>query len=504
MKFPDQIEDLNSITQFKTDIVNAISEIEEKATNRMNQIQSTLNSKFSIYQSKIEDIDKTLKEISSKVINLQITNDSFHNILPNQKKFSESLMTYDIRLSNLSKELSNANFKYDKIILDNLIIPGQVGEYCKFKNMKDFILFLSDQIAILNAFKEKTIYDMKNYKEKLDKNYNFLNNKIEASQNASEKLISTRLSIVEKDYKDTIQDYLTQVSEIKIENSKCYALMKDSSNQLKTEIDTMRSLKNEIIAMNDQLIKETKRETESMNDKFLSIKNEFNKINKHFVDLVEFIKDVRFKKNINTDVTKNDLKNLISNLENNNIIDLNESKKNNEMGNSLTSLSKNDSASHGSSKNEPTYDAKSKSRREISKAPTLTGFNKTKKLPNLFGNSPSINRIRSSKPNSSTHKPSHLPSLDLKLSKTDSYTKIYEIPAANQDVTKTCVNISPIKKKKIPKTKKKSKIKVKNVTPSVNNNERAVESGGIFCNVTILDNLNIHTPNVKINSESVE
>ena len=49
MKFPDQIEDLNSITQFKTDIVNAISEIEEKATNRMNQIQSTLNSKFSIY-----------------------------------------------------------------------------------------------------------------------------------------------------------------------------------------------------------------------------------------------------------------------------------------------------------------------------------------------------------------------------------------------------------------------------------------------------------------------
>ena len=117
MKFPDQIEDLNSITQFKTDIVNAISEIEEKATNRMNQIQSTLNSKFSIYQSKIEDIDKTLKEISSKVINLQITNDSFHNILPNQKKFSENLMTYDIRLSNLSKELSNANFKYDKYIL---------------------------------------------------------------------------------------------------------------------------------------------------------------------------------------------------------------------------------------------------------------------------------------------------------------------------------------------------------------------------------------------------
>lgn len=502
MKFPAQIEDLNSITQFKADIVNAISEIEEKTMNRMNQMQSTLNSKFSVYQSKIEGIDNAIKEISSKVINLQIASDSFHNILPNQKKFSENLMTYDIRLSNLSKELSSSIFKYDKIILDNLIIPGQVGEYCKFKNMKEFILFLSDQISILNAFKEKTLYDIKNIKEKLDKNYNFLTNKIEVSQNASEKLISTRLSIVEKDYKDTIQEHLTKVSEIKIENSKYYALMKDSSNELKTEIDTMRSLKNEIITMNDQLLKETKRETESMNDKFLSIKNEFSKINKHFVDLVEFIKDVRFKKNINTDVTKNDLKNLISNLENKDVVDLNENNKNNEMGNSLTSFSKNDSASHGSSKNPPN-DPKSESRREITKAPTSTGLSKNKKLPNLLGNSPSINRIRSVKQNSSTHKPSHLPSLDLKLSKTDSYTKIYDIPDTNQNVTKTCLNISPIKKKKIPKTKKKAKIKVKNITPSVNN-ERAIESGGFFCNVTILDNLNIHTPNIKINSKSVD
>ena len=190
MKFPATVDDLNSISQFKNDIVNTLGEIEEKTNNRINQMQNSMNAKLSVYQTKIEDITNSLKEMTSRILNLQIASDSFHNILPNQKKFSENLMTYDIRLTNISKELNAACFKYDKIIIDNLVIPGQVGEYCKFKSMKEYIIYLSDQISLLNAFKDKTVYDIKNHKEKIDKNFAFLNNKIDASQNTSEKLHS--------------------------------------------------------------------------------------------------------------------------------------------------------------------------------------------------------------------------------------------------------------------------------------------------------------------------
>ena len=120
MKFPATVDDLNSISQFKNDIVNTLGEIEEKTNNRINQMQNSMNAKLSVYQTKIEDITNSLKEMTSRILNLQIASDSFHNILPNQKKFSENLMTYDIRLTNISKELNAACFKYDKIIIDNL------------------------------------------------------------------------------------------------------------------------------------------------------------------------------------------------------------------------------------------------------------------------------------------------------------------------------------------------------------------------------------------------
>ena len=92
MKFPATVDDLNSISQFKNDIVNTLGEIEEKTNNRINQMQNSMNAKLSVYQTKIEDITNSLKEMTSRILNLQIASDSFHNILPNQKKFSENLI----------------------------------------------------------------------------------------------------------------------------------------------------------------------------------------------------------------------------------------------------------------------------------------------------------------------------------------------------------------------------------------------------------------------------
>jgi len=44
-----------------------------------------------------------------------------------------------LRLVNLQKDLSQLNEKYDKIFEENLIIPGTIGDFCKFKNMREYI-----------------------------------------------------------------------------------------------------------------------------------------------------------------------------------------------------------------------------------------------------------------------------------------------------------------------------------------------------------------------------
>jgi hypothetical protein len=48
-------------------------------------------------------------------------------------------MSIDIRLNSFQKEFSNACYKYDKIYLENLHLPGTIGENCTYKNLRDYI-----------------------------------------------------------------------------------------------------------------------------------------------------------------------------------------------------------------------------------------------------------------------------------------------------------------------------------------------------------------------------
>ena len=50
---------------------------------------------------------------------------------------NELLTYHDVRINNLFKDLSNACFKYVQIFLNNLVIPGKIGDSCKNKNLKE-------------------------------------------------------------------------------------------------------------------------------------------------------------------------------------------------------------------------------------------------------------------------------------------------------------------------------------------------------------------------------
>ena len=56
-----------------------------------------------------------------------------------QKKTNDQMISYDFKITQLQKDFSNSSYKYDKIYLDNLIIPGTIGDYCRYKNMKEYI-----------------------------------------------------------------------------------------------------------------------------------------------------------------------------------------------------------------------------------------------------------------------------------------------------------------------------------------------------------------------------
>ena len=335
----------SNFPKFKDDIILMLSEIEEKLKNRYNSLENLINSTINAYDTRLITIENKLNLHSTKITKLIIELEKCSDLLPTEKKNSETLISHEIRINNLNKEISDACYKYDKIYLDNLLIPGQIGEYCRFKNAKECFNFLISQTASLNDYKEKMIIDFKTFKEKCDEYFKKVHNDIELNKEVFMKYTTEKSEIIMENCNEKINQYLKKLEEAKIENYSYALKLKESSDSLINETNKLFLLKGDILKNNNEL----KSKVQEMNNQCLenvsSLKIEFDKINRKFQDIREFIKNVRFKKNINSEITKNDIKNLENNLDSKNFKnqkdDLleNENNKSMSFNNSLPNIS---------------------------------------------------------------------------------------------------------------------------------------------------------------------
>ena len=66
-------------------------------------------------------------------------------------------------------ELSSAKIKYNKIFIDNLTVPGYIGEYSQYKTLREYLSVNISQVSSLVTYKDKMDLDLKQYKDKLEK-----------------------------------------------------------------------------------------------------------------------------------------------------------------------------------------------------------------------------------------------------------------------------------------------------------------------------------------------
>jgi hypothetical protein len=65
--------------------------------------------------------------------------DRIEDLLAFQKRTIDQINSHELRINNTQKSLTGACYKYDKIFLENLTIPGTIGEFCRFKNVNEYI-----------------------------------------------------------------------------------------------------------------------------------------------------------------------------------------------------------------------------------------------------------------------------------------------------------------------------------------------------------------------------
>ena len=127
--------------KFKDEVLKLISTTETIINAKIDKHKEEMIATEKNYENKIKHIDEhyaNFIQVSSTINNRLDRLNTYESFT---QKTNDQLVSHEIRLTNISKDFTKAVQKYDKIYLDNLVLPGYIGEFCKFKNAKEFFNF---------------------------------------------------------------------------------------------------------------------------------------------------------------------------------------------------------------------------------------------------------------------------------------------------------------------------------------------------------------------------
>ena len=159
-----------------------ISELKEIISKEYIKFQNNINDNIKNYSQELKKISANQKRLIEQFVDVKVKTDKIEIFSEKISKIEEKLTTFEIRFNNLSKEYRDSVNKYDCIFLDNMNVPGKIGKYFRYKNVKEFLSYAYDKFNQLDLINENNIVKMKNIQEKYEKFIKKINLELELKE----------------------------------------------------------------------------------------------------------------------------------------------------------------------------------------------------------------------------------------------------------------------------------------------------------------------------------
>ena len=106
----------------------------------------TINNFKDVVDKKIIDFELVISSLTMQVSEYQNANifdkmkiDKLEDLIKFKESTNDILYNINSKLINLNNNYNDSCYKYDQIFLKNMEVPGIVGDYAKYKNLREFI-----------------------------------------------------------------------------------------------------------------------------------------------------------------------------------------------------------------------------------------------------------------------------------------------------------------------------------------------------------------------------
>ena len=310
-KFNSIIYTNTELNKFKDSILSLLKERDKIYMDKLveyktkaEKIKKDFDNTNNITNSKFSTIIDIQAKMSSRL-------DQLHNYESFVSKTNDKLISHEVRLNNMREDFTNATQKYDRIYLDNLELPGFIGRCAKYKNCQIFFLEVIQDLAKLNKYREKNIIDLKMYKEKLETIISSMNTILDNNNASQIKYINETKEQILKDCNCMFDILRENMKEIRVDNSKYAIDLITQSMDLTKRWEKIEKIRDDLNEKFNYSVNKYQMLTDDTIKTFNEFKSEYGIIRRKFMELAEFIKDVRFRKNIGDDVKKKEIKVLV-------------------------------------------------------------------------------------------------------------------------------------------------------------------------------------------------
>ena len=272
---------------FKNEIYNKIRELEKNFSIELKNKNLEINTNLSTFNEKVTSILESNKLMIESITNQNYNFEKIEKLETSKNSMNEMLITHKLKIANILSEINKMKLRYDRMVSENIIIPGYIGPGCNYKNLGDFI---SNSINEMRKLKEDNNYMKKENREikgKVDLLMRNMNSMLEYNSNKIKELLNIKNNEIEDIFNSKIKKYENNFnSQIKIE---------EKIKEIGIEIEKINDSKTDIKAVINNKFNEINKKEEEMSEKLFSALKEVEEIQKMKEELNDKIKNIYSK-----------------------------------------------------------------------------------------------------------------------------------------------------------------------------------------------------------------
>ena len=281
---------------------------EELLTTLKNELLEEIQIKIESFQKRnnilIEESNKIIEEnkrIFECFLQQKYQLDKLENLEKIVNKCNDSLVSHEIRINNSSGEIAAMKTKYDKIVLDNLLLSGVIGPSCSYKNLSSFLKNHISDFKKLKAENDMIKNETKDFRIKLEGASKNITNLIDSGILRCNNYTDSRINDFHSVLENKIKDMNEKNMELRMKNIQFQSKIDEQIKNLKNEYEEKMKIQKE------ELIKEINNKIEYLNMNFLNMEKnpkflEIDEIKNKLSELEKEVKEIKQIKQIELNI----------------------------------------------------------------------------------------------------------------------------------------------------------------------------------------------------------